>query len=132
MDMEILVSAVLKAHGFPTTPNVLTVSVARLVKIDFHPPNMLLYAELDIQRGFAFNANLHINPRIRHRGIGARLQAAYEEICREARVTILINNNRNPAFWRKLGFRRLNPFRQMLLSRHLNIAFDKGSMYKVV
>lgn len=132
MDTEILVSSVLKAYGFPTGPDVLSVGLGPVVSVDFHAAGMLLYAELDIERGFAYNESLFLNPRCRHRGIGLRLVTAYEEICSEAGVTILINNNRNPAFWKRLGYRRLNPFWQMYLARQLGIRFHKGSLYKKV
>jgi ribosomal protein S18 acetylase RimI-like enzyme len=98
--------------------------------VDFHPPSLLLYVELDLEQGFAFNLNININPRCRHRGIGRRLLAAHEEICREANLSILINNNLNPAFWRRLGYRRLNPFQMMRLSRRLAAKFSPHSVYK--
>ena len=132
VDMEILVSSMLRAQGFNVTAGVLSVHVDRVVKVDFHPPNILLYTELDIEQGFAYNENLYVNPRCRHRGIGARLLAAHEEICRELKLTILINNNRNPAFWKRQGYRRQNPFWRMLLARRLGVDFLGQSMYKKV
>ncbi len=132
MDIEILVSSALRAHGFIVSAEVLTVREDQVVIVDFHPRNILLYAELDIERGFAYNENINVNPRCRRRGIGARLLAAHEEICRAAELTILINNNRNPAFWKRQGYRRLNPFWQMLLARRLDVEFMAHSVYKKV
>lgn len=132
MDIEILVSSMLRAQGFTVGTEVLSVRVEKVVKIDFHPPNILLYAELDTEHGFAYNENFYVNPRCRHKGIGARLLMALEEICREVELTILINNNRNPAFWKRQGYRRLNPFWQMLLERRLGVVFLGQSMYKRV
>ena len=132
MDMEILVSSALRAHGFIVSAEVLKIHKDKVVKVDFHPANILLYAEFDLERGFAYNENINVNPRFRHRGVGARLLAAHEEICREAELTILINNNRNPAFWKKHGYRRLNRFWQMLLARRLNVEFKAHSVYKKV
>ena len=131
MDIEILVSSILRAHGFAVTTEALEIEVTTsVVTIDFHPRDTLLYAELDLERGLAYNHNFHINPRLRHRGIGARLLAALEEICSQADLTILINNNRNPAFWKRNGYRRINPFWQVLLSKQLGIPFTENSMYK--
>lgn len=132
LGIETLVSSVLRAHGFIVSADVLTVRADHVAIVDFHPPNILLYAELDVERGFAYNENINVNPRCRRRGIGARLLAAHEEICREAGLTILINNNRNPAFWKRHGYRRLNPFRQMLLARRLDVEFMAHSVYKKV
>jgi GNAT superfamily N-acetyltransferase len=132
MDLEILVSSQLQAHGFVTGPKVLSVRRDRLLRIDFHPPDVLLYAEIDIERGFAFNEHVFVNPRCRHQGIALRLVTAYEAICRELGVTILINDNRNPAFWKRLGYRRINAFWQMLLARRLDIRLRAVSMYKKV
>jgi GNAT superfamily N-acetyltransferase len=130
VDIEILVSSILRAHGFAVTSEVLEVRVESVIKVDFHPPHMLLYAELDLERGLAYNHNFHINPRLRHRGVGARLVAALEDICSQAGLTILINNNRNPTFWKRNGYRRINPFWQVLLSKQLGVAFTGNSMYK--
>jgi ribosomal protein S18 acetylase RimI-like enzyme len=130
VDIEILVSSILRAHGFAVTSEVLEIRVASVVEVDFHPRDMLLYAELDLERGLAYNHNVHINPRLRHRGVGARLLAALEEICAQTDLTILINNNRNPAFWKRHGYRRINPFWQVLLSKQLGITFAEHSMYK--
>lgn len=132
MDMGILISSMLRAHGFTVSAEVLTVRTDRLIEIDFHPANVLFYAELDVESGFAYNENVYINPKSRHKGIGTRLLAAHEEICREAGLTILINNNRNPGFWKRQGYRHLNPFWEILLTRQLGIAFMKESMYKKV
>jgi ribosomal protein S18 acetylase RimI-like enzyme len=130
VDLEILVSSILRAHGFNVTDNFLSVRAERVARIDFHPPGILLYAELDVERGFAYNENVHVNAGCRHRGIGTRLVAAHEAICREARLTILINDNRNPDFWRRKGYLRLNPFWQMRLGRRLAIDFKGPGMYK--
>lgn len=130
MDLEILVSSILTAHGFSVCDGVLGVHAEKVARIDFHPPGILLYAELDIDRGFAYNENVHVNPTFRQHGIGRRLVAAHEAICREARLTVLINNNRNPDFWRRNGYLRLNPFWQMRLGRRLAIEFDGPGMYK--
>jgi GNAT superfamily N-acetyltransferase len=132
MDMAELVSNTLETHGFATDPGVLSIGPAPLVSVDFHPPDLLLYGELDIERGFAYNESLFVDPRRRRHGIGLRLVAAYEQICRAAGVTILINNNRNPAFWKRLGYRRLNPLRQLSLARQLGIPFQRDSLYKRV
>ena len=130
MDVEILVSSILKAHGFAVNPRVLTVRSTPIVVVDFHLDKALLYTELDLKRGFAYNSNFYVNPANRHQGTGARLIMAHEEICREAELTILINNNRNPALWRQQGYRRLNPFWQIQLARQLSVEFTKDSMYK--
>jgi GNAT superfamily N-acetyltransferase len=100
--------------------------------MDFHPPSLLFYGEFDIEKGFSYNQNVFVDPRYRHRGIGARLLAMNEDICKASGLTILINNNRNPAFWRAQGYRRLNPLRQMMLARNLSIEFKQQSMYKDV
>ena len=121
-----------RAHRFTVNTAVLTVHEDKGVKLDFHPPNILLYAELDTERGFAYNENIYVNTRCRHKGIGARLLAVHEEICREIELTILINNNRNPAFWKRQGYRRLNPYWQMVLARRLGVGFMAQSMYKRV
>ena len=130
MDLDIVVSSILVVHGFSVSDAVLSVRAEKVARIDFHPPGILLYAELDIDRGFAYNENIHVNPTIRKHGIGTRLVAALEAICREARLTVLINNNRNPDFWRRNGYLRLNPFLQMRLGRRLAIGFDGPGMYK--
>ena len=132
MDIEVLFSSILRAHGFAVSPEVLTIHEYRVAGIDFHPPGILLYTEFDIAHGFAYNENIHVNPRFRHRGTGARLLAAHEEICREAGLTILINHNRNPAFWKRHGYRRLNPFWRMFLERQLQVEFREHSVYKKV
>ncbi|MCB1790444.1 MAG: GNAT family N-acetyltransferase [Gammaproteobacteria bacterium] len=132
MDVEVLVSSLLRAQGFDVSADVLTVQSGKIVKVDFHPPNVLLYTELDADRGFAYNENFFVNPRCRHKGIGTRLLMAHEAICREMKLTVLINNNRNPAFWRRQGYRRLNPFWQMALARRLAVEFQGQSMYKRV
>jgi ribosomal protein S18 acetylase RimI-like enzyme len=129
LDPEILVSSVLRAHGFPVSPATLSVRVDRCIRIDFHPPSSLLYAELDVPRGLAYNLNIHVDPRRRHQGIGRRLVVAHEEICREAALTILVNNNRNRGFWRRRGYRRLRSFQRMRLGR-LGIRFEPHSVYK--
>ena len=120
------------SHGFIVSAEVLTVRADRVVIVDFHPWNILLYAELDVERGFAYNENIDVNPLCRRRGIGARLLAALEEICRAGELTILINNNRNPAFWKRQGYRRLNPFWQMRLARRLDVEFMAHSVSKKV
>jgi ribosomal protein S18 acetylase RimI-like enzyme len=130
VDIEILVSSMLRAQGFAVSAEVLAVRSEKVVKVDFHPRDILLYTELDIGRGFAYNENFYVNPQCRHRGIGARLLAAHEEICREVQLTILINNNRQPAFWKRQGYRRLNPFWQMGLEKRLGVEFTGQSMYK--
>lgn len=130
MDIEILVSSMLRAHGFSVSTEVLTVKMERILVIDFHPNKVLLYTEFDLEHGFAYNGNFYVSPEKRHKGLGARLLAAHEEICREAELTILINKNRNPEFWRREGYRRLNPFWQIQLARQLGIEFTKDSMYK--
>ena len=132
VEIEKLVSGVLSSHGFIVSAEVLTVRADQVVTVDFHAPNILLYAELDVERGFAYNENINVNSRCRRRGIGARLLAAHEEICRAAGLTILINNNRNPAFWKRQGYRPLNPFWQMLLARRLGVEFMAHSVYKKV
>jgi GNAT superfamily N-acetyltransferase len=129
-DMAQLISRALERHGFATDPRVLSIGSAPIVSVDFHPPGMLLYGELDTGRGFAYNENLFVDPRQRQLGIGQRLVAAYEEICREAGVTILINDNRNTGFWKRLGYRRLGPLRQIHLARRLGIRFQRESLYK--
>jgi ribosomal protein S18 acetylase RimI-like enzyme len=126
---EILVSSVLRSHGFTVSHATLSIRTDRRVRIDFHPPNTLLYAELDVESGYAYNLNINVNPRYRHRGVGSRLVAAYEEICREEKLTIVVNNNQNPEFWRRKGYRRLNPFQRMRLSR-LGIECRRQSVYK--
>jgi ribosomal protein S18 acetylase RimI-like enzyme len=130
LDLEILVSSVLRSHGFAVSPATLSVHVDKSICVDFHPPNMLLYVELDVARGYAYNVNINVNPRCRHRGIGRKLSAANEEICREAKLIILINNNQNPGFWQRRGYRRLNPFQRMLNARRLAIPFRAHSVYK--
>jgi GNAT superfamily N-acetyltransferase len=130
--MAQLISHVLETHGFATNAGVLSVGSAPVISVDFHPPGMLLYGELDTGRGFAYNENLFVNPQRRQLGIGQRLVAAYEDICREADVTILINNNRNTGFWHRLGYRRLGPLRQIHLARRLGISFHRDSLYKRV
>jgi GNAT superfamily N-acetyltransferase len=130
VELETLVSSILGTHGFDVTDGVLSVRAGQVARIDFHPPGILLYAELDIGRGFAYNENVHVNPRLRQFGIGRRLVAAHEAICREAQLTVLINDNRNPDFWGRNGYLRLNPFRQMRLGRKLAIEFRGPAMYK--
>lgn len=130
LDLDALVRRVLEAHGFSVSDAVLSVRAEKVARIDFHPPGILLYAELDIDRGFAYNENIHVNPTFRKHGIGTRLVAAHEAICRETRLTVLINHNRNPDFWRRHGYLRLNPFWQMRLGRRLAIGFDGPGMYK--
>lgn len=130
MDIEILVSSMLRAQGFGTSVNMLSIDPDAVIKVDFHPPNALLYAELDIENGFAYNENFFVDPRCRHQGIGARLLAAHEQVCRELKLTILINNNRNPDYWKRRGYRGLNPFWQMSLTRRLGIRFQQHSLYK--
>ncbi len=131
MDIEILVSSMLRSHGFIVNTGFLTIRGNKVFKVDYHPPGILLYTELNVEKGYAYNEYVHVNPRLRHRGIGKRLSSVHEEICRESGLTILINNNRNPEFWKKQGYRRLNPFRQMLLARQLDIEFKEQSMYKL-
>lgn len=130
VDIEILVSGMLRSYGFAVSTGNLTIQEDQVFKVDYHPPQILLYTELDVERGYAYNENLYVNPRVRHCGIGARLLSLREEICRESGLTILINNNRNPDFWKRQGYRRLSPFRQMLLARKLGIEFKEHSMYK--
>jgi len=130
LDTRILVSGVLRSHGFTVSPATLSVGMDRRVSVDFHPPNVLLYAELDVKNGFAYNLTINVNPRYRHRGIGGRLSAACEEICRQAGLTILINNNQNPAFWKRRGYRRLNPLQRMRLVKRLGVGFQAHSVYK--
>ena len=130
LDFAIIVSSILRAHGFDAGAETLTVCRARTITIDFHPPGILLYVELDPERSFAYNANVNVNPRCRHRGIGARLLAALEEICRQADLTILINDNKNPAFWKRHGYRRLNPFWQMRLAKRLDLDLKAHSVFK--
>ena len=130
MDMEILVSSVLRSHGFAVSSDVLTVRAERVIVVDCHPNGALLYTELDLKNGFAYNGNFFVPADRRHQGIGARLLAAHEEICRETQLTILINKNRNQAFWKKNGYRKLNPFWQMRLARKLDVEFTKDSVYK--
>jgi GNAT superfamily N-acetyltransferase len=131
VDIEILVSSILRSGGFTVNTRVLTIRQGPVVTVDFHPPRILFYTELDLEQGYAYNENFYVNPQLRHRGIGARLSSLHEEICREAGLTILINDNRNPEFWKRQGYRRLNPFRQMRLARRLGIEFREQSMYKV-
>jgi GNAT superfamily N-acetyltransferase len=130
MDMEILASSMLRAHGFAVGPEVLTVREDQVVRLDFHPPNALLYAEFDLENGFAYNHNFYVSPKYRHGGIGTRLLAANDDICREAGLTVLINNNRNPKLWKRQGYRRLDPFWRMILARRLAITFKRQSVYK--
>jgi ribosomal protein S18 acetylase RimI-like enzyme len=130
LDLEILVSSVLRSHGFTVSPATLSVHIDKPVRVDFHPPNILLYVELDVERGYAYNVNINVNPRCRHRGIGRKLSAANEEICKQARLIILINNNQNPDFWKRRGYRRLNPFQRMRNARRLAIEIKPHSVYK--
>ena len=130
LSTEILVSSVLRSYGFTVSAATLSVYIDHRVRVDFHPPNVLLYAEFDVEHGFAYNLNINVNPRCRHRGIGGRLSAAYEEICRKAELTILINNNQNLAFWKRRGYRRLNGFHKMRLLKKLGIGFETHSVYK--
>ncbi|MCB1800310.1 MAG: GNAT family N-acetyltransferase [Gammaproteobacteria bacterium] len=130
MDIEILVSSMLRAQGFGTSANVLSIVPGTIVKIDFHPPNALHYAELDLEHGFAYNENFFVDPRCRHQGIGARLLAAHEQICRELKLTILINNNRNPDYWKRRGYLGINAFWRIGLAKRLGIHFHEQSLYK--
>jgi len=108
----------------------MTIDYERTVRVDYHNRICLLFMELDLRNGYAFNENIFVRPDVRSMGIGKRLNTARENICGQLGLTIFINNNRNPKYWKRLGYRNLSLFQQMRLENMLGISFESKSMYK--
>jgi GNAT superfamily N-acetyltransferase len=126
---EIAVESLI-GHGFHVGPGNMTIDYERTARIEYHNRICLLFMELDLRNGYAFNENIFVRPDVRSMGIGKRLNAARERICDQLGLTILINNNRNPKYWKRLGYRNLSLFQQIRLTNMLRIRFESKSMYK--
>lgn len=130
MALRDIVAQSLEHNGFDVSAKRLNVAENKIVQIDYHHPLCLLYMELDIQHGYVFNENVYVAGGHRKQGIGTRLNRAREQICQKLGLTILINNNRNPEYWQRKGYRNLNLFQEFRLSSRLGIEFWTRGMYK--
>ncbi|MCB9362279.1 GNAT family N-acetyltransferase [Candidatus Woesearchaeota archaeon] len=108
----------------------LQVQGERIIIVDYCNASLDMHLELDVQHGYSFNETIFVHPRLRGQGYGRALVEAREELAGELGLTVLINKNRNPDFWRYMGYEKLGRIRQMYLGNKLGIGFQPHSMYK--
>ena len=66
---------------------------------------------LDQQNRISYLINLRLGGKIQGTGFGRTLVETYESICKKLEIkTIVINDNRNPSFWKHMDYKLMSPF----------------------